>query len=541
MVTLSTDWIFKILLYHWTRRLCAVGLGVLAGAKLSAHGWPWWAWLPAAILALMFGYVLMILLTYAYQKSTYRMRARLMKQQLRSSLDDTTPIAIAEDAVAVRDNSKGDEDMPLPLCLENSERLFRRAVQLIPGGSQTMSKRPGGYAPGAFPIYIQRGHGAHVWDVDGNEYIDYIMALGPITLGYCYEPVDRAIAEQLKDGTIFGLLHPLEVEAAEAVCDIIPCAEMVRFMKGGAEVTQAAARIARAYTGNEVLLNCGYRGWVDTWQASGGNPRGIPDCLKSVIDTYPYNDLDALRSKLEQYQGQVAAIFLDPVSGEAPDDNYLAGVRQLCDQYGVLLVFDEIVTGFRLAPGGAQEYFSVTPDLACFAKGIANGMPIACVCGRAEVMQVAADLVISVTYGGECLSLAALIAAINEYRQKPVTDHMWHIGQRLTDGFAEIGARHGVPLSCSGLAPMSRPQFGYQDADLNHKVWSLFLQETAKRGVLLRREGLMLTTFSHSDEDVDKTLDVVDAVVEIIATAVSEGNIDDILQVKDVDELFRRF
>jgi len=433
--------------------------------------------------------------------------------------------------------------MPERLKLDLSEKLYAKAVELIPGGSQTMSKRPQGYAPGAFPIYVERAKGCRVWDVDGNEYIDYIMALGPIVLGYCYPAVDRAIAEQLMKGIVFGLLHPLEVKAAQMICETVPCAEMVRFLKGGAEVTAAAARIARAYTGRELVLNCGYRGWADQWTAQHTTPnaRGVPECLRSTVQSFPYNDLPALEAILKEQADQVALVFLDAVSGTAPAAGYLAGVRELCDRCDVLLGFDEIVTGFRLAPGGAQEHYGVTPDLACFAKGVANGMPLGVVCGKREIMRVAAELLISVTYGGECLSLAAVCACLEEYRKGRVHPHLWRQGEKLMYGFAEAGKRHGVPFDCTGLAPMACPRFTYPDAQLNADAWSLFLQETAKRGVLIRRGGLLFVTYSHGDDDIEQTLQAVDDSVALLADAVRNGTLKDRLETRPIEEGFRRF
>jgi len=433
--------------------------------------------------------------------------------------------------------------MTRDLKVDLSERLFARAVDVIPGGSQTMSKRPQGNAPGAFPIYVERAKGCRVWDVDGNEYIDYVMALGPIVLGYCYPAVDEAIAAQLRKGIIYGLLHPLEILAAESVRETVPCAEMVRFLKGGAEVTTAAARIARAYTGRELILNCGYRGWADQWTAQVTTPaaRGVPECLRSTIVSFPYNDLPTLDRLLCEHAGEVALVFLDPVSAQEPDPDYLPGVRRLCDEHGVLLAFDEIVTGFRLAPGGAQEHFGVTPDLACFAKGIANGMPLGAVCGRREVMQVAEELLISVTYGGECLSLAAVCACLQEYRDQPVHGHLWAQGEKLMEAFAEAGRRHGLPFACTGLPPMSCPTFSFPDGQLNADVWSLFLQETARRGVLIRRGGLLFVTYSHADSEVEATFEAVDESLATIAEALRTDTLSEKLKVREVREGFRRF
>jgi len=433
--------------------------------------------------------------------------------------------------------------LPDQRSYDKSLELWNRAVQLIPGGSQTNSKRATAYAPGAYPIYAERAEGARIKDVDGNWYVDYVLGLGPITLGYCYPAMDEAIAEQLRKGIIYGLLSPLEVEAAEAIREAVPCAEMVRFLKGGSEVTTTAARIARAYTGKELILNSGYRGWADTWTAALDRERrrGVPECLTSVIKSFPRDDLDALRELLEEHKGEVALVFLDAASGTAPPEGYIQGVRDLCDEYGVLLAFDEIVTGFRLARGGAQEYYGVTPDLACFAKGVANGMPLGVVCGRAEVMQLAKDLVISVTYGGEALSLAAVVAALKEYQAKPVHEHIWRQGERLMAGFDALAEKHGVPLACHGLAPMSSQRITYEDAELSADVWTLLLQEMATRGVLIRRGGLLFVTYSHGDEEVEETLAALDESLAVIAEAVDEGKVKDLLRTTDIEESFRRF
>jgi len=421
--------------------------------------------------------------------------------------------------------------------------LYRRAVEVIPGGSQTNSKRPTAYALGAFPIYAQDAAGARVQDVDGNWYIDYILGLGPITLGYCFPAVDEAVRAQLERGIIYGLLSPLEVEAAEAICEMVPCAEMVRFLKGGSEVTTAAARIARGYTGRDLILNCGYRGWADGWSAeSRAGQGGIPACVGEAIVGLPRYDLDALAGLLDAHKGEVAAVFMDAIAYPTPPpDGYLEGVRALCDKHEVLLAFDEIVTGFRMAPGGAQEYFGVTPDLACFAKGVANGMPVGVVCGRREVMAAAEDLIISVTYGGEALSLAAICAALEAYRTEPVFERIWANGAKLMSGFDALAQKHGVPLKCHGYAPMSSQTIEYDDAELSGDVWTLLLQEMATRGVLLRRGGLLFVTYSHGDAEVDETLAALDESLTVIAEAVDAGSVKDLLRVTTVEESFRRF
>jgi len=429
------------------------------------------------------------------------------------------------------------------LNLSKSLEIWSRAEALIPGGSQTNSKRPSAYAPGAYPIYADRSQGCRVWDVDGNEYVDYVLGLGPITLGYCYPAVDDAIREQLARGIVWGLMTPLEVECAELMREMVPCCEMVRYMKGGSEVTSTAARIVRAYTGREIILNSGYRGWADVWSASIEPPmgRGIPECLRGLIKSFPRDDLNVLEDLLKKWGNKVAAVFVDEAGGSEAPREVVQGRRELCDQYGVLLVYDEIVSGFRMAPGGAQEYYGVTPDMACFAKGIANGMPLGAVCGRADVMSLAKDLLISITYGGEALSLAAAVACMKEYRAKPVHDTIRATGQKLVDGFNALGAKHGVPFTAHGPVMMSSQSFAYEDAKTNEGCWTLLLQEMAKRGVLIRRGGLLFITFSHDDEAVEKTLAALDGSLGVVREATDAGDIEQRLETGDVQQSFRRF
>lgn len=422
---------------------------------------------------------------------------------------------------------------------DRSLELFEEARRLVPGGSQTNSKRPQAFAYGAYPIYAGRAKGCHITDIDGNEYIDLVNALGPIVLGYGYPALDRAITAQLERGILAGLLYPVEAEAARMLVDMIPCAEMVRFLKGGGEATAAAARIARAYTGRELILNCGYRGWPDVWSAA-QNDGGIPKALESTIISFPFNDLGALERLLAKHGDQVAAVFLD-ILREEPEPGYLAAVRELAHRYGALFVMDEIITGFRLAPGGAQEYYHVVPDMACFAKAMANGMPLGAVVGRAEIMRVAADLRISITYGGEALSLAAAVACMREIRDRSVPDHLWHIGACLMAGLDDAAGKQGIPFECYGLAPMSLMRFNELDARESDLVWSYFLQEMAMRGVLLRRGGVNFVTFSHTQDDVAEIVAVADDVFAHLASLWKTPELAQHVRVRDVETGMRSF
>lgn len=396
------------------------------------------------------------------------------------------------------------------LSLQRSLALYDRAQRRVPGASQTNSKRPSQFAFGGYPIYAERGKGGRIIDVDGNEYIDLVQALGPVLLGYCYPAVDAAIAAQLERGIIYGLMSPLEVECAELIGEVVPCAEMVRFFKGGGEATAAAARVVRGYTKRQLILNCGYRGWPDVWSVQTGDP-GVPVSLQGSVEAFAEFDLAELQRKFQTHRGQVAAVFLD-IQRSAPPAGYLAAVRELCHENGALLVYDEIVTGFRLALGGMQEYTGVTPDLACFAKALANGMPLACVAGRADVMASMAERVISITYGGEALSLAAAIASIHELREKQVHTYLWEQGASLQRGLNDAAQEAGIPFACGGLTPMTTMRFTESGGQPEALLWEYLLQEMAVRGVLLRRGGLNFLTFSHTPADLTQ---VVDAAAEV--------------------------
>ena len=259
---------------------------------------------------------------------------------------------------------------------QHSLALSARAEQSIPLGSQTFSKSRLCFPHGAAPLFIERGQGARVWDVDGNEYLDFASGLLAISLGYCDPDVNQAVLEQLNLGSIFSLPHRLETEVAEQLIELIPCAEMVRFGKNGTDATSACIRLSRAVTGRERVAVCGYHGWQDWYIGSTTRHLGVPECVRELTHRFDYNDLGSLKAQLEAHPGEFAAVILEPMNVAWPTPEFLPGLRQLCDQHGALLIFDETITGFRFHLGGAQTLFGVTPDLAAFGKGMANGFPI---------------------------------------------------------------------------------------------------------------------------------------------------------------------
>lgn len=418
-----------------------------------------------------------------------------------------------------------------------SDDLYGRATGLIPAHTQTLAKGPTQYVNGVAPKYIQRGKGARVWDVDGNEYLDYNAGIGPISLGYAYKPVDDAIQRQLADGITFSLVHPLEVEVAELIHRVVPNAEAVRFGKTGAEVTSAAVRLARAYTGRDHVLCCGYHGWHDWYIGVSARDAGVPQAVKTLVHTFQYNDLDSIRAALDE---NTACVILEPMVFDFPAPGFLETLQALCRANGTLLIFDEMWTGFRWALGGAQAYFGVTPDLACYSKAIANGMPLAVLTGRADVMALLDEEVFFFsTFGGEALSLAAARATIDEMQAQNVPAYLSYIGEQLQEGYNELAAHLGLKhvTQCIGYPARTMVTFAPAAAD-PLLLKSLVQQEMIKRGILW--SGFHNVTFAHTTRDVDYTLEAYRDVLTMLRLALKNGCVAEQLRGIPVQPVFRK-
>jgi glutamate-1-semialdehyde 2,1-aminomutase len=422
---------------------------------------------------------------------------------------------------------------------ERSMSWLARARQVVPGAAQTLSKGPSMFVEGAYPVFLERGRGCRVWDVDGHEYIDYILGLASITLGYVYPPVVEAVARQLGQGSIFSLPHPLEVEVSERLRDVIPCAEMARFLKTGSEADAAAVRVARAATGRDVVLFAGYHGWHDWHAITTPRSKGIPKDFARLIAPFDYNDLGSLERALDEHHGRVAAVIMEPVLLDAPAKGFLEGVKAVAHRHGALLIFDEIISGFRWAVGGAQEYFGVVPDLATFGKGMANGLPLSAVVGRAELMREFEDIFVSSTFGGDTLALAACLATLDEYASRPVIDHLWRMGRRFQDGFRAAAARLGVPARCIGYPVHPKIVIDHRAPETQRLLMSLFLQETGRRGVIFHFAGFNIS-YSHAEADVDQSLQACEEALSLVGAALGDGRIAERLEGKPYTEAFRR-
>lgn len=432
---------------------------------------------------------------------------------------------------------------PLPACkrsIEQSLALKRKAAGLIPSGTQTFSKGPNQFVQGVAPVFLERGEGCRVRDVDGNEYIDYIGGLGPVLLGYAHPAVNEAVMEQLHKGVIFSLPHPLEIELAELLCGLIPCAEMVRYGKNGSDVTSGAVRLARAYTERDKIACCGYHGWQDWYVGTTTRSGGVPKAVADLTLPFQYNDIDSLRRIFAENPQQVAAVIMEPVSVMEPRDGFLQRVADLTRGEGALLIFDEIVTGFRWSIGGAQEYFEVTPDLACFGKAMGNGFPISAVVGRSNVMQMFDEIFFSFTFGGEAASMAAAVATIRTVRESKVISFIWSQGRKLSDGYNTLAREFGLLgyTECIGYPCRTVITFKDQEDQESLLLKSLFQQEVLKRGILSC--GYHNVSFAHKNSEIDQTLRVYRTALETLSKAIESGNPAQYLEGEPVRPVFRR-
>ena len=422
---------------------------------------------------------------------------------------------------------------------KRSEALLERALKTIPLGSQTFSKSRTQYPFGVSPYFITKAKGSRVWDADGNEYIDFVNSLCAVTLGYNDPDVTAAVRAQLEDGVIFSLPHPLEMQVAEKIVEMVPCAEMVRFGKNGSDATSGAIRLARAYTSRDHVAVCGYHGWQDWYIGSTARNLGVPRSTRDLTHTFTYNDINSLHKIFTDHPGQVAAVILEPMNTTEPKNDFLNSVKELAHQQGSVLVFDETITGFRYSNGGAQEYFGVTPDLATFGKGLANGYPVSAVAGKAEIMRLMEEIFFSFTFGGEALSLAAALATMTKLQKEPVIETVKTQGSRLLDGLKGLLVEHRVGhlLSVTGHPSWSFVLFRDSERYNQWEIKTLFLQEMFSRGILTL--GTHNISYSHSDQDIQRLLTAYAEVLPIIRDAVDNDAMNRLLRCKPLKPLFK--
>lgn len=431
--------------------------------------------------------------------------------------------------------------------------LYSRANEIIPGGVHLFSRKAELMAYGVSPIFIDRAAGSRVWDVDGNEYIDFVSGHGAILLGHAHPVVSQAAKDQIDKGNGLSLNHPLEVRLAEKLIEMIPCAEMVRFCKGGGEADLIAIRIARGATGRDKVAFCGYHGWHDWYLAanlaspdalnshllSGITPKGVPQGLAGTAIPWEYNNLDSLRQVLEANRGEIAAIIMEATRATPPLPGFLESVRELATEHGAVLIFDEVVTGFRLGIAGAQERFGVVPDMATYAKALSNGFALGAVVGKREVMETAADNFISSVYWADASALAAGLAAMQELQRNGSLAEVEDKGKQLQEGLSEAIQRTGeLPIKVAGYCVLPLLTFDHPDPKTNNQLATLHTQEMAKRGVFASTYHYM--TFAHSEDDIRTALDAAEESFGLIRRAIDEGDVGRYLQATERQTSFRR-
>lgn len=420
-----------------------------------------------------------------------------------------------------------------------SQELLNRELKVSPLAAQTFSKSYRYFCQGLAPSYMDHGEGCYIYDVDGNKFIDYMCALGPITIGYNEPSVNEAVIKQVNKFASGSLQSELEVELAEKLCEIVPCAEMVRFVKNGSDATTAAIRLARAYTGREIVLMSGYHGMHDWSIGASENNKGVPEAVRKLTVNFTYNDLEDLESKLKQYK--VAAVILEPVQSDGPQEGYLQSIKELAHKYGALLIFDEVVSGFRYALGGASELFGVVPDLASFGKGMANGYSISAVAGRKDILrQIEQGVFVSTTFGGDSISMAAALATIKILEKPGFYENITKIGTIQRDGVEKLIHKHGLEevLSVSGLPAHAGVSFEGHGSLSYLDVQSVYSQIMVENGILVF--AIYNINKSHTEKEAEAYLKATDETFALIKTAVEKDSVENILKGGKVDPVFKR-
>ncbi len=429
---------------------------------------------------------------------------------------------------------------------DQSRKLYEQACNTTPGGIHSNVRK--NWRP--VPMFYERGEGSHVWDVDGNEFIDYVLARGPLLLGHSPGPVIEAVRKQMDRGLMYAGQHALEIDAAETFCRLVPCADMVRFASSGSEAVHGAIRLARAVTGRTKIVRFEghYHGWFDNqfWSFAPplekAGPRESPTPIpvsKGQVATdaehliiRPWNDLALVQDAFERHPGQIAGVLSEPIMCNCgaimPRPGYLEGLRELCTKHGALLIFDEVITGFRVSLGGAQEHFGVTPDLATFAKGMAGGFPVSAIAGKRQYMQAFGDLSVTHagTYNSNAPCMAATVAALNllSANNGAVLKHAHAMGTRLISGIAEAGRKAGKHVHVRGVGPVFHVSFNDAREVVDYRTFTSrdtqagerFFLALQQRGIRTTPDGLWFVSTAHTPQDVERTLAVVREAMDVV-------------------------
>ena len=414
----------------------------------------------------------------------------------------------------------------------SGQKLYRRAKKLIPGGTQLLSKRPELFAPGLWPAYYSKAKGARVWDLDSREYLDMsIMAVGACILGYADDDVDSAVIEAVKSGVNSSLNCPEEVALADVLIDLHPWFDMVRYARSGGEALAIAVRIARAKTRREIILFSGYHGWSDWYLAAnlggkdgldgqlmpGLDPAGVPKGLEGTAIPFAFNDIASLRDTIKGKEKNIAAIMIEPARGEEAPKEYLSQLKDLAAEIGAILIFDEITSGFRMCSGGIHRRYGIYPDMAVFAKSMANGYAMSAVMGTESVMQAAQSTFISSTNWTDRIGPVAALATIDKYNKHAVHNHIINVGTQTQKIWTDMAAKNNLKILVSGLPTLAAFQF---ESDFSMQMQTRFVIEMLERGFLGFRQ--FKASYAHTNEDLLLYEKAVDEVFSVISSRTNE-------------------
>lgn len=420
------------------------------------------------------------------------------------------------------------------------QQLYVKARQMIPGGTQLLSKRPEMFLPEQWPSYYSKVQGVEVWDLDGNKYIDMTHnGVGAYILGAADPEVNEAVKAAIDAGSMSTLNCPEEVELADLLCELHPWAEMVRYARSGGEMMAIAVRIARAKTNRDKIAFCGYHGWHDWYLAAnlaeedfldghllpGLNPAGVPRGLRGTAFPFRYNRIEELKDIVSEHKGELAAIVMEPIRSHTPEAGFLEQIRDIATEIGAVLIFDEISSGFRLTTGGAHIVFSIEPDMAVFAKAISNGYPMAAIIGKGSVMHAAQKTFISSTNWTERIGPAAALATIRKHRRCQVPQHLARIGELVQTGWQEVAERTGLKIEVGGIKPMSHFTIA---AEHSQAARTLFTELMLERGFLAG--PTVYATYAHQDNHIEQYLSALEKVFALVARALQNGKVYELLQ-----------
>ena len=430
------------------------------------------------------------------------------------------------------------------------QALYNKAKNMIPGGTQLLSKRPEMFLPNLWPAYYKKAKGYNVWDMDGTKYADFAtMGIGACSLGYSDDYVNKKVISAINDGSMTTLNCYEEVKLAERLIDLHPWSGMARFSRGGGEACSIAARIARAASGKDKILFCGYHGWHDWYISaniqskenlnqqllSGLDSKGVPSYLEGTAIPFLYNDILMFENLVSDHRGEIAAVFMEPVRGNPPVDGFLEKIREICSQQNIILIFDEVTSGFRKNPGGVHLTFGVNPDMAVFGKALGNGFPISAVIGKSDVMTAAQDTFISSTFWTERVGYVAALATMEKFLKYNVHEHLIEMGNKVNASWISASKNSNIDISIDGLEPLTHINFNVAQPSI---IQTLYTQEMLKKKFLVGAN--VYSSFAYDQRVIDKFSDAVHEVFSTLSKALKSEKAIDFLDSEEKHSGFKR-